>query len=95
MALYRYRDQICADRIMARNIINQTMHDTVHEKVRETVLTDGEAYAVIEIDACENLEHSLALAVDSVACRLHVTIVHCRQLLKRTSQGRVHVRLAD
>ncbi|KAI0303896.1 RNA ligase-domain-containing protein [Russula brevipes] len=67
---------ICADRIAARGTNHQTLHGDPTSKSHEDVLSrflkdtesfcDSEADEIIEMDLTEDLEHSLARAIDGV-----------------------------
>jgi len=67
---------ICADRIVARGTNHQTLHGDPTSKSHEDVLSrflrdtesfcDSEADETIEMDLTEDLEHSLARAIDGV-----------------------------
>jgi len=73
---YAVIHRICADRILMRGADHQTLHGDATDKSHEDVLWrflrdteplgDGEADATIEMDISEDLEHSLARAIDGI-----------------------------
>ncbi|KAH9961179.1 RNA ligase-domain-containing protein [Russula compacta] len=68
--------RICADRVLARGANHQTLHGDITSKSHEDVLwqflrsaqplNDDEADATVEMDIGDDLEHSLARAIDGV-----------------------------